>query len=57
MVEHDFMGEQGNPIEGRRAVGVAAAYQFVLTVAVLDESGSAKLLDDVAGDVLGDGMI
>ena len=57
MVEHDFMGEQGNPVEGRRAVGVAATDQFVLAVAMLDEPGPAKLLDDAAGDALGDGMI
>jgi hypothetical protein len=57
MVEHDFMGEQGSPVEGRRPVGIAAANQFVLAVAVLDEPGPAKLLDDTAGDALGDDLI
>ena len=53
MVEHDLMREQGNPVEGCRVVGVAAADQFVPAIAMLDKSGPAKLLDDAAGDVLG----
>ena len=57
MAEHDFMGEQGNPFKGRCAVGVAATDQFVLAVAMLDEFGPAKLLDDAAGEVLGDDLI
>ena len=47
------MREQGNPVEGCRAVGVTAADQFVLAIAMLDKSSPAKLLDDAAGDVLG----
>ena len=56
MGEYDFMGEQGNPFQGRCPVSVAAADQFMFAVAVFDEFGAAKLLDHAAGGALSENM-
>jgi hypothetical protein len=51
------MREQGNPFKGRGPVGIAAADQFVFTVAVFDQFGPAKLLDYTAVGALRENMI
>ena len=52
MGEDDFMGEEGNPLEGGGAVGGSAADEFVLAVGPSDESGLAELMNNAAGEAL-----
>jgi hypothetical protein len=52
MGEHDIVRKQGNPFKSGRAVGHVAAEKFVLAVAVADQAGAAKPLDDPARGTL-----
>ena len=45
MREHDFVGEERHPFEGVSAVGIGAAYEFMLAVGKFDEFSLTKLTD------------
>jgi hypothetical protein len=45
--EHNFMGEERNPLKCSRTVSVGAAEKFMLAVVESDEFGVAELADDL----------
>lgn len=47
-LEHDVVGEEGDPLKGGKIIGVGAADEFVLTVRQPDEFALTKLADQVA---------
>lgn len=57
MAEHDLMGKERNPLKGRGAVGSGTADQFMLSIAMTYEFGTAKPLDNPAGDTLRNELI